>query len=604
MKSQLGDSDFASSLGPNRNQGSELRKSRFKGKDTKRLPSIIRKRRLNEIELRKQKRNSTTEKHRNELLVRDLYTNIDLRRVKSTYRPTKEDELVGIQTAFDSLDEETKLEAVRVLEHLAEADPANVERIVQRGMHLKLLELAIWGGNELALAALLMLITIIGADFRYTDHILQANGPAQLIHRCAWLGPDQITLHRQIIYFSLLLMTDSEESRQTVLNHGGLHAVISFLRYAQPFCLKPLHFQRAANEIHLDERVAACFIYNTLKGSSCPPEEFSDMKDGPSTAIVLYNLLGVSDVDTISEVCQALASLFRFSDATNTIMTHAPLLGPRLVKLLGASNDPTTQDAIVKVLGSIILGPPIYMEKVLSWDTLATFRPLLLASTDDTVRKNICWALGNIAAGNSAECIQVIIDSNIAPLLINILTSHDVSSAMKREACWAICNMLSGEHATLSQIEYLVSQGCIPPLANEMITRMDNSIVVISLEALMHILKAGDIEKEQKGPHAQNQNAAYIEEASGVVNVNQLLSSTKNEQIFTLCCQLIDQYFSDTAEGHIAETPKAISIPRERSEDENMSDGDKEIRGRSLEPISNGSSFVFQTGRPSRGFSF
>lgn len=69
----------------------------------------------------------------------------------------------------------------------------------------------------------------------------------------------------------------------------------------------------------------------------------------------------------------------------------------------------------------------------------------------DTIKKEACWTISNIAAGNRQQ-IQAVIDANIFPTLINIMQTADFKT--KREAAWAITNATSS--GTAEQIRYLV----------------------------------------------------------------------------------------------------------------------------------------------------
>ena len=65
----------------------------------------------------------------------------------------------------------------------------------------------------------------------------------------------------------------------------------------------------------------------------------------------------------------------------------------------------------------------------------------LLNSPKETIRKETCWTISNITAGN-AEQIKSVIDANLIAPLIDILSRGDFKT--KREACWAISNATAG----------------------------------------------------------------------------------------------------------------------------------------------------------------
>jgi importin subunit alpha-6/7 len=78
-----------------------------------------------------------------------------------------------------------------------------------------------------------------------------------------------------------------------------------------------------------------------------------------------------------------------------------------------------------------------------------------MSSTKEPIRKEACWTISNITAGNYQQ-IQSVIDANLIPPLINLLQHGEFKT--KKEACWAISNATSGGLAKPEQIRYLVSQ--------------------------------------------------------------------------------------------------------------------------------------------------
>jgi hypothetical protein len=79
----------------------------------------------------------------------------------------------------------------------------------------------------------------------------------------------------------------------------------------------------------------------------------------------------------------------------------------------------------------------------------------LLSSAKEAIRKEACWTISNVTAGNCNQ-IQSVIDANLIPPLIHLLQHGEFKT--KKEACWAISNATSGGLAKPEQIRYLVSQ--------------------------------------------------------------------------------------------------------------------------------------------------
>uniref|UniRef100_A0A3Q4I281 Karyopherin alpha 5 (importin alpha 6) n=1 Tax=Neolamprologus brichardi TaxID=32507 RepID=A0A3Q4I281_NEOBR len=132
----------------------------------------------------------------------------------------------------------------------------------------------------------------------------------------------------------------------------------------------------------------------------------------------------------------------------------------------------------------------------------------LLSSPKESIKKEACWTVSNITAGNRAQ-IQNVIDANIFPVLIEILQKAEFRT--RKEAAWAITNATSG--GTPSQIKYLVSLNAIKPMC-DLLTVMDSKIVQVSLNGLENILRLGEQEAKQNGTGI-NPYCALIEEAYG-----------------------------------------------------------------------------------------
>ena len=149
---------------------------------------------------------------------------------------------------------------------------------------------------------------------------------------------------------------------------------------------------------------------------------------------------------------------------------------------------------------------------------------------------NNCVFLYNITAGNDIQ-IKSVIEANLIPPLVNLLNSAEFD--IKKEAAWAISNATSG--GTSEQINFLVSQGCIPPLC-ELLEVNDAKIVTVALEGLENILKAGEDLKNQNG--GENPHAVLIEQANGLDKINNLQQHEDNNR-YERAVKILEQYFGD-----------------------------------------------------------
>ncbi|KAG1785063.1 armadillo-type protein [Suillus plorans] len=156
----------------------------------------------------------------------------------------------------------------------------------------------------------------------------------------------------------------------------------------------------------------------------------------------------------------------------------------------------------------------------------------LLSSPKEGIRKEVCWMISNITTGSPPQ-IQAVIDANIIPPLINILSNADFKT--QKEACWAISNATSGGLHKPAQIRYLILQ--------------------VALDGLDNILKVGETDKQAGGPRSVNQYALYVEEVGGMITIHNL-QSHDNLEIYKNVFNIMDKYFPDEEE-----VDAAISAP-------------------------------------------
>jgi importin subunit alpha-1 len=172
----------------------------------------------------------------------------------------------------------------------------------------------------------------------------------------------------------------------------------------------------------------------------------------------------------------------------------------------------------------------------------------LLSSSKEAIRKEACWTISNITAGNCNQ-IQSVIDANLIPPLIHLLQHGEFKT--KKEACWAISNATSGGLAKPEQIRYLVhqvhrciffssdSQGCIKPLC-DLLGSMDNKIIQVALDGLENILRVSEADRgDPPLPGSINKYALFIEEANGMEKIHECQTNS-NQEIYKKAYHIIE----------------------------------------------------------------
>jgi importin subunit alpha-1 len=251
---------------------------------------------------------------------------------------------------------------------------------------------------------------------------------------------------------------------------------------------------------------------------------------------VLAKLINSTDEEVLIDTCWAISYL---SDGPNERIQAVIESGlcSRLVELLGHPAT-TVQTPALRSVGNIVTGDDQQTQMIINCGALQALLHLL-SSPKDPIRKETCWTLSNITAGNTNQ-IQAIIDNGLIGPLIQVLLHGDIKT--KKEACWAICNATSGGLNKPDQIKYLVAEGCIKPLC-DILTSMDNKIMLVALDGLDNILKVGDMEKVNT-MDGLNPYSLLIEECGGVEFIH-ALQQHDNVEIYKKSYQLIDKYFSE-----------------------------------------------------------
>lgn len=149
------------------------------------------------------------------------------------------------------------------------------------------------------------------------------------------------------------------------------------------------------------------------------------------------------------------------------------------------SSSPLKTPAL-RTVGNIVTGDDIQTQIIINCNALP-FLLSMLSSMKKGIRKEACWTISNITAGNKDQVltwptylcstlsylilppihpclpinlpiqIKAVFDANIIPLLIGLLTQAEFD--IKKEAAWAISNATSG--GTPEQIKFLVQQGTL-----------------------------------------------------------------------------------------------------------------------------------------------
>lgn len=115
----------------------------------------------------------------------------------------------------------------------------------------------------------------------------------------------------------------------------------------------------------------------------------------------------------------------------------------------------------LRTLGNFVSGNDQQTQAVLDAGALI-YMASLLHNPKKNIRKETCWLLSNIAAGNHNQISTLIHTKGMIPLVLGQLSSGEWD--VKKEAAWVISNIATGGNR--GHIQQLVDFGAIKPICD------------------------------------------------------------------------------------------------------------------------------------------
>jgi importin subunit alpha-1 len=243
-------------------------------------------------------------------------------------------------------------------------------------------------------------------------------------------------------------------------------------------------------------------------------------------------LVRSTDRATLADALWALSYLTDGDDSKIEAVIAHPGVCEAVVRLLSHA-DTSVKTPALRVVGNIVTGNAKQTQAIIDLQPFGALAELL-RSSKKSLAKEACWALSNIAAGDYGQ-IQSLIDANLIPLLVEKMNSGEFD--VKKEACWAVSNATTNSVALTRQF---ADRATVQALVN-MSACNDTKIVLVALEAIEHILKAGEPDgKTITG--ADNVFAEYVEDAGGL-QVLEDLQDHQNNSVYNQAVAILETYF-------------------------------------------------------------
>jgi len=479
-------------------------RARYKnsGLDTKELR---RRREVNSIQLRKQKRDDVLSKRRT-LGPSTTSDDISLDDESIEVSDSAQDFTIT-QEVIDALrqnvDEELLIENAQKIRKILSKEPQPpFDEVIKCGLIPRFVELLDADRNPMIQFEVEWILTnICSGTSEQTRAVVDHGAIPKLVNLLK--SPD-MKVCEQAVWALGNIIGDGPEFRDMIIEQGFVPALLALIRPDTD-----ISFLR--NETWV--------IVNICRNKKPPPSYEIIQQLLPALNFLIQSTDLAILIDTtwavsyITELGTLYSQLVIDSGLVNKV---TPLLSHKEIKI---------QTAAIRALGSIVTGNEEQTQAVIDAGALPHLDRLLRENKNSIIKESL-WFISNITAGSTNQ-IQAIIDSQMIPTIIYYLDNGDISQ--QKEAAWTLFNMsLNGSPR---QIKVLVDENAVPPLC-KMLDLNDLGIVHNVLDTLNCILNVCPEVSET------------IEECGGLDKIESLQTSP-NSDIYNLAYSIIDRYFSE-----------------------------------------------------------
>lgn len=482
-------------------------KIEFRKKDFKRgidMDESRRKRGEESIRIRKNRREEILQKRRRRGV--DNNDNIDITDNPNNHEPPIDMDV--IQHVYSTTPETALYGLVKTRKLLSGEDPL-ILQVVRSGVVPKLVEYLSYSNYpKHQYEAAWALTNIVSAESEISRVTIENSniGPAMI----KLIESHDIDVRDQAIWCLSNIAGECVEYRDKLLESNCLDKIISILDFEIGY------EKRRIKSI----RTLTWTMNNLLRGN--PPPPFSLMLQTIPVIKRLYEECWDEETLTDAGFCLTYISDASSDDQLNMLFRMGVITKTWLDQI---SHGKGVGRSILRTCGNIISGPDNLTQQMLDWGFLK-YLPRYMAA----YKKEACWILSNITAGNRIQ-IQMVIDAGLIQMVIVLMNTG--SWAVKKESIYVVANLVGG--GSKEQIDYLVDCNSIEALCS-LLNCEDNKMIEIILGTLHKILRNG--KRVQKFDYYRD----LVEEASGLDQI-EYLQNSNNKKIYKKAVKILERHF-------------------------------------------------------------
>ncbi|KAJ6243509.1 importin subunit alpha-4 [Anaeramoeba flamelloides] len=209
-------------------------------------------------------------------------------------------------------------------------------------------------------------------------------------------------------------------------------------------------------------------------------------KHFPDLALILLDLIAQqSHQGLLSEACYSLERILYNNDPLITLTMQHGLCNKIFEIFRNNSFDSLIQVHCLNILADISSGAEEHVYELINAGILPLVYKTLLKN-EQVLHKQCCLILYNVCEV-SDQYIQLIIDMNFVPILLELLEEED---SIKKNAFYALSSMV--DMGGLEQMGFLINSGIIQIFV-DFLNFGDNEVVLSCLGSLQKIFKLGEI---------------------------------------------------------------------------------------------------------------